>query len=249
MFEDFQLDKQSQIPYYYQVYNYLIDNIKSGKLKEGTQIPNETELCSIFDVSRTTIREALRVLEDKSYISRSRGQGTFILKKSMEINALQRFSGMVDELNASNANTSKKILIEKIIQPNEEIINKMELGKNVNVIYIQRLILMDNEPLYITNAYFPNDVFKEIDKKYLKELSFTLLVTEYFKMDIVKKKRILKSDIPDDETAEILKIKETDKKVISHLETYWLFDYKGSNRIIYFEELFRADRNKFIFES
>jgi DNA-binding GntR family transcriptional regulator len=249
MFEDFKLDKQGQIPYHYQVYNYLLDKIIAGELKEGVQIPNETELCRVFEVSRTTLREALRALGDKGHISRSRGQGTFILKKSMETTALQRFTGMSDELKASGADTSKKILIEKIMLPDEEVANKMEIDGGVKVIYIQRLILLDNEPLYITNAYFPNDIFKKIDRKYLKELSFTLLVSEYFKINVIKKKRIMEPDVPDEKTMEILKMGENDKKVISHLETYWYFDYNGRNRVIFFEELFKGDKSKFIFES
>ena len=119
----------------------------------------------------------------------------------------------------------------------------------MKVLFIQRLILLDNNPLYTTKAYFPNDIFKKIDKKYLKELSFTLLVSEYFKINVVKKKRVLEPDIPDEETINILKIGENDKKIISRLETFWIFDYNGSNRIIFFEELFKGNRSKFIFES
>jgi len=249
MYEDFKLNKQSQIPYYYQVYNYLIDKIMTGELKEGAQIPNETDLCRIFQVSRTTLREALRELEGKGHVTRSRGLGTFILKESMETHALQRFSGISDELKASGVKTKTKILKEKIIKPDDEIAKKLEIDKNVKVLFIQRLILLDNNPLYTTKAYFPNDIFKKIDKKYLKELSFTLLVSEYFKINVVKKKRVLEPDIPDEETINILKIGENDKKIISRLETFWIFDYNGSNRIIFFEELFKGNRSKFIFES
>jgi GntR family transcriptional regulator len=220
-----------------------------GELKEGTQMPNEAELCRMFEISRTTLREALRELEGKGHITRSRGQGTFVLKKSMETHALQRFSGFSDELKESGAKTSPKILAEKIIKPAEEVAEKMEISNDIKVLYIQRLMVIDNEPVYITNGYFPNDIFKKIDKKYLKEISFTLLVSEYFKIEVLRKKRVLEPDVPDEETIKILKIGENDKKMISRLETYWIFNHHGRDRIIFFVELFKGNKSRFVFES
>ena len=89
MLDDFKLNKKSKIPYYYQVYEFLLNKIKDNKIKEGYQLPNEVLLCDIFNVSRTTIREALRELELNGYIERGRGQGTFILNNSDKSQALQ----------------------------------------------------------------------------------------------------------------------------------------------------------------
>src|SRR3954453_17494755 len=44
-----------------------------GELSEGHALPNETALMEYYDVSRPTLREALRVLESESLISVKRG--------------------------------------------------------------------------------------------------------------------------------------------------------------------------------
>lgn len=47
--------------------------IVSGELEEGDALPNETELMQFYEVSRPTLREALRVLESESLIAVKRG--------------------------------------------------------------------------------------------------------------------------------------------------------------------------------
>jgi DNA-binding FadR family transcriptional regulator len=46
-----------------------------GDLPEGAALPNETELMGQYEVSRPTLREALRILETESLISVKRGAG------------------------------------------------------------------------------------------------------------------------------------------------------------------------------
>jgi len=249
MLDDFKLDKKNRLHYYYQVYNYLLEKIRSKELSEGSQIPNEMILCDIFHVSRTTIREALRELDINGYISRGRGQGTFILKRSVESSALQKVSSIVDELKEKGINTQTKILEQSIIEHDEKIRSKLEIGKNIKVLYIKRLVLSDDEPLYITKAYFPNDIFKEISREYLANLSFTKILQEHFKFNITGRKRILQPDLPDNDTENILEIKDSEKKVISYIETFWTFDYEGQTRLVYFEEYFKGSKSRFVFES
>ena len=249
MFDDFRLDKKSRLPYYYQVYNYLLRKINSFELTEGKQIPNEMILCDIFKVSRTTVREALRELEANGYISRGRGQGTFILKRPLESNALQKVSSIVDELKEKGINMQAKILEQSIIEPEERLRLKLGIDKNIKILYIERLVLSDGEPLYITKAYFPNDIFKEIDSQHLQDFSFTKILQENFKFNITGRKRILQPDLPDNETESILEIKDSEKKVISYIETFWTFDYEDQTRLVYFEEYFKGSKSKFIFES
>ena len=47
--------------------------IVRGELKEGDALPSETELMRFFDVSRPTLREAMRILEAESLIAVKRG--------------------------------------------------------------------------------------------------------------------------------------------------------------------------------
>ncbi|MGM0366957.1 MAG: GntR family transcriptional regulator [Actinomycetota bacterium] len=250
IFNDFILDKSSKVPYYHQVYTYLLDKIKRNKLKEGEQIPNELELCEKFTVSRTTIREALRELKLSGFISRGRGQGTFITNKNIaESKALQKVSSIVDELKEKGVDTKTKILEKKIITPSSRIRGNLNIARDIKVMYIKRLIFAYSEPLYLTEAYLPNDIFKEINGMKLVNVSFTKLVEDIFKINIISKKRILEPDIPDKEIIELLQIGKNDKKIIHYLQTFWKFIHNSAERYIYFEEYFNSSKSKFVFET
>ena len=61
-----------------EVAEQLKGQIVKGKLKKGEKLPIETELMKIFGVGRSTIREAVKMLENMGYLKVQQGRGTFI---------------------------------------------------------------------------------------------------------------------------------------------------------------------------
>ncbi len=57
----------------------LHERIVSGRYPVGSLLPTEQELCAEFDVSRYTVREALRQLSDAGFLTRRQGSGSEVL--------------------------------------------------------------------------------------------------------------------------------------------------------------------------
>ncbi len=55
--------------------------IQDGKFPPGSQLPPEMELISLLGVSRSTLREAMRTLEEQQLIVRKRGLGTYVSER------------------------------------------------------------------------------------------------------------------------------------------------------------------------
>lgn len=70
--------KQQSVPRYRQIEAILRDQIWSGELAAGDQVPTEDELGKMFQVSRPTVRQALQILEQDKLIYREAGRGTFV---------------------------------------------------------------------------------------------------------------------------------------------------------------------------
>ena len=60
------------------IYKQIKQNIISGTLKEGDKLPTEFECMELYDVSRDTVRNAFKMLEDEGFIKRIKSKGTFI---------------------------------------------------------------------------------------------------------------------------------------------------------------------------
>jgi GntR family transcriptional regulator, galactonate operon transcriptional repressor len=60
------------------VVSELLDRIVAGQLPQLSTLPNEPMLCEAFGVSRTVIREAVKVLEEKGLLHARQGQGTTV---------------------------------------------------------------------------------------------------------------------------------------------------------------------------
>ena len=61
-----------------QVRDAVSEYIREHRLKAGDQIPTEAELCAAFGVSRPSVREALRLLEQERLIVTEHGRGRFV---------------------------------------------------------------------------------------------------------------------------------------------------------------------------
>ena len=61
-----------------QVVDSIKDSIIKGEFKLGAKLPSEDSLCNSIGVSRSTIREAFRVLQTMGYVELKPGRGAFV---------------------------------------------------------------------------------------------------------------------------------------------------------------------------
>ena len=60
---------------------FLGRKLRAGNGPSGTQIPTEEELCTMFNVSRATVRTSVLELVRQGYLMRQQGKGTFVYQK------------------------------------------------------------------------------------------------------------------------------------------------------------------------
>ena len=70
--------KSSSIPE--TIIDLIRKSLENGNLKAGDQLPSETELSEKLSVSRSSVREAMKILSVYGVVNIERGRGTFIAK-------------------------------------------------------------------------------------------------------------------------------------------------------------------------
>jgi GntR family transcriptional regulator len=108
------IDRASPVPFYFQLAELLEQEIASGRWEPGARLPSEPELCEQYGLSRTTIRQALARLEQRSLIERLKGQGTFVRRERSGLWLLQASAGFFqDEVDRLGRTVTSEVLQAK----------------------------------------------------------------------------------------------------------------------------------------
>ncbi|MCG0278369.1 MAG: FadR family transcriptional regulator [Thermanaeromonas sp.] len=99
------------------VYHRVVDEIKTGifegRLKPGDRLPAERELAEMLGVSRTSVREALKMLAAEGLVRIKHGQGAFIAEQDPDA-YIQQFAKRI----FVNPKTIKDLFeIRKTLEP------------------------------------------------------------------------------------------------------------------------------------
>ena len=88
------LDGQNAKPLYMQLLHELQKDIVLGKYPTNSRLPSEQELSEEYQVSRVTVRAALKELTEMSLVVRKQGKGTFVMpqKLSRDLSLATSFS-------------------------------------------------------------------------------------------------------------------------------------------------------------
>jgi len=74
------LELGSSTPIYAQIVEQIREQLNSGELKPGDQLPTVRQLASELRVNFNTIARAYRLLDEAGLISTQRGRGTYLLE-------------------------------------------------------------------------------------------------------------------------------------------------------------------------
>lgn len=74
-----------RIKLYEDVANHILERVRSGKWQAGCRLPAEGQLAKEFDVSRSTVREAIRSLQIDGILRSKAGSGTYVSEKASVI--------------------------------------------------------------------------------------------------------------------------------------------------------------------
>ena len=85
----------------FSVRDELAGRLTSGAIPPGSRLPPEPQLAEDLGVSRTTLREALRSLEEDGFVTRRRGAGTFATHRPRLRNNLDVNFGVTEAIRAS----------------------------------------------------------------------------------------------------------------------------------------------------
>lgn len=236
-----ELEKQSPIPLYYQVEEFLRKWI-SENMKPGDMLPSEEELCEKFQVSRTVIRQALNILVNKGIIERQRGKGTVVSRPKINEYLVSKLTGFYEDMQSQGLKPVTKVLRQELVKADEMLGYYLNLDPEEEVILIQRLRFVNDEPLLVVSTYLPYKLCPDLLKESLEDKSLYDLLENKYGFRFVWGERSIEAMSASKEDAKFLQVKTGSPLILLKSITY----IKGDIPIEYYEAKHRADRSKFL---
>lgn len=137
----------------------LREMIMQGKLWPETQLPTEPDLSALLNVSRSTVRSALTILEQGGFIMRRWGVGTFIAKNPPTYDNLNINSGVTQLIRSSGAEPGCIELLVTTRPASEHVANRLSLEPGATLIIVERVRLANERRTVFSQDYLPQTLF------------------------------------------------------------------------------------------
>lgn len=160
------LEKNSSTPLYSQLIDTLMQEIEAN-YQPDQKIMSERDICQNYNVSRTTVRQALSEMENLGYIYKIHGKGTFVAKRTAGQKNLAEAYSFTESMKASNRTPRTIIASFEEIPANRHIQETMRT-KSQTVYRLIRIRLADEEPMMYEVSYLPVRLFNNLSEEKLR---------------------------------------------------------------------------------
>jgi GntR family transcriptional regulator len=152
---DITLERNSPVPLYYQLAQYIEQAINAGDLAPGDRIENELSLTSRLGLSRPTARQAIQELVNKGLLVRKRGVGTQVVRSQFRRD--EKLSSLNEDLAKAGKTPSTVLLDYQVGELEDDIADVVDSADVLDseFIKIRRLRLANDVPLAILTNYIP----------------------------------------------------------------------------------------------
>ena len=172
------ISKESEAPLYDQLMRAIRGMITDKLLKPGDLIPGEYAFCKAYGLSRSTVRRAIRELEERGLVIRRRGLGTFISEPKLN-RSINRLYSFTNEIKRMGMTPSSVIREFQTIRADEALREILKLPEGETEVHsFTRLRCASGDPLLLETTAIPSYLFPGLTKTKLARSSLYTLLRE-----------------------------------------------------------------------
>ena len=207
-------------PAYVKVYRALKLDIQKGVYPVSGFLPKESELEKLYDVSRTTVRKAVKLLSQEGLLEVRQGCGTFVRDNKTTQN-YNNVTSVTESLRKRGYTVTTASMMIDVIEPAAELAEELQIPMGEKVARVQRLQLADGNPVTLMENYIPYKLVPGIEayQNQFVALYEFLEQTYQFKIDSTKDRIVAKA--ADFMEAQILHVEPKEALMVVHRVCYY----------------------------
>ena len=239
-FDPMILEGESQVPKYQLISQIISENIRSGNLVPGEQLPPEPELIEMFNVSRITIRAAISNLVKKEIVTRKQGLGTFV-RETQQTYRITELEGFTKSCEMAGYTSHSDILSFGMQPVPEDLHEFLRLKSGDDVLTLLRLRFVNDIPCMYEYMFFSSK-YLAVQSASAEELQASMyqLFKDRFHIDRIEGRRYTHASFPNPDEQKYLKL-SADTPIVRLTDLQ--FDQNGTplfaSRVSYNSEVFQ----------
>ena len=171
------LDFSGRTQLYFQLYDILNRDIKTGKYKPGELLPTESDLIHKYGISRVTVRKAMDMLTNEGLIVKRRGYGTYVQNPKLE-QTLSQVLHFSNEMEKRGYRSTTTMLANEAVLANKTIAEALHLNEGDKLIHVNRLRCANDIPHCVESAYLIHDFCPAVLGQDFSKASLRLFLNE-----------------------------------------------------------------------
>jgi GntR family transcriptional regulator len=157
---DKQLDKSIPVPLYYQLKKLISEEIEGESHNKDSPIPTEIELSKLYNISRTTVRQAILELVQEGKLYRIKSKGTFIARPKINQNFMNnRMNSFIaptnEEVISSGRVPSTEVISLNVVPMPNEMCELSGAASGTMAVCLYRKRCADGQPILRVKTYLP----------------------------------------------------------------------------------------------
>jgi DNA-binding GntR family transcriptional regulator len=233
------LDRHGVVPLYYQIQQYLLQDIRSGRLKPGKPLPSEEVISKRLRVSRMTARHALKSLCALGVAYSQRGKGTFVSEIKLEKN-FRQVQSFTEEMEARGSRPHSKLISSEVVTADEGAAKALYLSPEEKVIRISRVRVADALPMGVETTCLPQQLCPDLLDKFDPRTSLYRTLAQVYGIHMVQADEVVEAGLANAEEARLLSIPKGSPVFLFTRIAY----VEGGKAVEYVKSTFRGDRYK-----
>lgn len=192
-------------PMYIRIHNQIKRDIETHVYKVGDRIPAERQLAVKFGVSRMTLRQAIKTLEEEGILERRLGSGTYVASQKVQ----EKMSGIMSFTEITRANgqrPSSKLILYQIGKPSLSEKEKLKLKSDADVLRMERIRYADQVPICHEIVTIPYDLVKQNSKEEISSHLYETLEKNGYQIGKVTEH--ISASISNENEARLLNVKK-----------------------------------------
>jgi GntR family transcriptional regulator len=138
------------------VQDELRQRIDQGRLPAGSRLPSEPDLAAELQVSRATLREALRGLEEEGLLRRRQGSGTYVADRPRMANSLDVNFGVTEAIRAAGMRAGIANGRHWVEPASAAEAARLELEPGQDVLVVERVRTAEDKPVVLSRDVVPS---------------------------------------------------------------------------------------------